>query len=73
MAEPDKHVRRMARWLARAADRRKTGPGRLDPLAIGPPPGASRAQRKRDPERQDMLYWLHHLAREAVMRGGLSP
>ncbi|MEM7329891.1 MAG: hypothetical protein AAF437_14195 [Pseudomonadota bacterium] len=70
MAEPDKHVRRMARWLARAADRRKTEPGRQDPLAIGPPPGASRAQKKRDPERQNMLYWLHYLAREAVMRGG---
>ncbi|MEM7330399.1 MAG: hypothetical protein AAF437_16780, partial [Pseudomonadota bacterium] len=51
-------------------DRRKTEPGRQDPLAIGPPPGASRAQRKRDPERQNMLYWLHHLARQAVMRGG---
>lgn len=39
MAHPDQHVRRMAHWLARAAARRKSGPGRPNPFSIGFAPG----------------------------------
>lgn len=70
MAHPDAHVRRMACWLARAAEQRKTGPGRTVPLCIGAAPGASKQEKRRDPERQNMLSWLDHLAREAVAKCG---
>ncbi|MEL7541045.1 MAG: hypothetical protein AAGJ51_09100, partial [Pseudomonadota bacterium] len=56
-------------WLARAnAIRRETGFGALHPFRVGWPPGASRQQKRRDPKRQDMLCWLDHLSREAVLR-----
>ncbi|MEO1321942.1 MAG: hypothetical protein AAFV59_02950 [Pseudomonadota bacterium] len=64
MADPAAHTMRMARWLAR----QRTQPGRRHPTRTQGPPGASRRQRRRDPERQNMLYWIDHLAHEAVMR-----
>ncbi|MEM7639004.1 MAG: hypothetical protein AAF269_08065, partial [Pseudomonadota bacterium] len=36
----------------------------------GAPPAGPRRQRRRDPERQNMLFWVDHLAREAVVRCG---
>ncbi|MEL6828084.1 MAG: hypothetical protein AAFN91_17690 [Pseudomonadota bacterium] len=70
ITDPDPHIRRMAQWLAAAAARREQGFARLHPLKPGAPPGASKRQRRRDPERQNMLFWLDHLAREAVVRCG---
>ncbi|MEM9178810.1 MAG: hypothetical protein AAGA89_03830 [Pseudomonadota bacterium] len=69
MHDPARHTLRMARWLARAAARRQQGPGRVCPFRVGWPPGASRAQKKRDPVWQALLSWLNHLAREALERG----
>lgn len=69
IAAPAIHVRRFARWLARAAARRKTRPCKPHPFRVGWPPGASRRQRRLDPERQNMLLYLDQLARDAVMRG----
>ncbi|MEM9179543.1 MAG: hypothetical protein AAGA89_07520 [Pseudomonadota bacterium] len=70
MEESDRHIRRMARWLARAKAQRERGFARAHPLKPGAPPAGSRRQRRRDPERQNMLFWLDHLAREAVARCG---
>lgn len=69
IAGPERHIKRMARWLARAAARCKTGPGRMHPLRVGWPPGGSRRQRRLDPERIGTLTWLDELARQAVLRG----
>ncbi|MEM9570284.1 MAG: hypothetical protein AAF996_02395 [Pseudomonadota bacterium] len=66
MENPAVHTLRMARWLARATARRKVEAGRAHPLRVGWPPGASHQQKRRDPERQDMLTWLDRLAREAL-------
>lgn len=68
IAAPERHIKRMARWLARAAARRKTRLGRVHPLRVGWPPGGSRRQRRLDPERQGTLSWLDELARQAVLR-----
>jgi len=68
IAAPERHIKRMARWLARAAARRKTRLGRMHPLRVGWPPGGSRRQRRLDPERQGTLSWLDELARQAVLR-----
>lgn len=68
IAAPERHIKRMARWLAQAAARRKTGPGRMHPLRVGWPPGGSRRQRRLDPERIGTLTWLDELARQAVLR-----
>ena len=73
MAHPRRHVRRMARWLSRAAEQRKTGPGRAIPLRMDGPPGASQGLRRCDPTRHDMLLWLNKLARDAVVRCGGPP
>jgi len=70
MTTPEPHIRRMAMWLARAAARGKTRPGRAHPLRVSWPPGSSRRQRRRDPTRQRMLGWLDTLARQAVVRCG---
>ncbi|MEL6227751.1 MAG: hypothetical protein AAFR01_12150 [Pseudomonadota bacterium] len=72
IAAPAIHVRRFARWLARAATRRKTRPCKPHPFRVGWPPGASRRQRRLDPERQNMLLYLDQLARDAVMRAAPS-
>jgi len=68
IAAPERHIKRMARWLARAAARRKTRFGRMHPLRVGWPPGGSRRQRRLDPDRQGTLSWLDELARQAVLR-----
>ena len=58
MTDPDPHIRRMARWLAAAAARREKGFARPHPLKPGAPPGASKRQRRRDPERRAMCLTL---------------
>jgi len=67
---PERHIKRMARWLARAAARGKTRFGRIHPLRISWPPGSSRRQKRLDPERQGMLGYLDELARQAMVRCG---
>ncbi|MEL7032952.1 MAG: hypothetical protein AAGL97_12065 [Pseudomonadota bacterium] len=67
--DPIKHKKRMARWLARMAELRKTHLVKVHPFRVGFPPGASHALKRRDPERQSMLNYLDRLAREAVDRG----
>ena len=67
---PEPHIKRMARWLTRAAARRSTEPCRLTPLGIGWPAGTSRAAKRRDPEWVSMALYLDLLAHEAVRRGG---
>ena len=64
LSAPEPYVRRMARWLARAANRC----GRVIPFRVGWPPGSSRRQRRLDPERIGMLLHLDDLARAAVRR-----
>ena len=67
---PERHIKRMARWLARAAARCKTRFGRIHPLRISWPPGSSRRLKRLDPERQGMLGYLDALARQAMVRCG---
>ncbi|MEL7108423.1 MAG: hypothetical protein AAGL99_04075 [Pseudomonadota bacterium] len=68
--DPAAHILRMARWLSRAASRRQRQACRPHPLGTGAPPGASRHQRRHDPERQNLLTYLNDLARDAVARCG---
>ena len=68
IADPGAHTLRMARWLARAAARCKRQAGRRHPFGVGRPPGASRRQRRRDPERQNLLNYLNEMARDAAAR-----
>ena len=68
MDDPARHVARMARWLARAAERHTRILGRTNPLGIGAAPGASHAQKRQDPERQSLLFYLHDLACQALAR-----
>lgn len=70
MAAPERHVRRMARWLARAAAQRARGAGRRLPLGVGWPAGTSRAAKTRDPEWVSMVLYLDQLVHEAVVRCG---
>ncbi|MEO1322360.1 MAG: hypothetical protein AAFV59_05075 [Pseudomonadota bacterium] len=62
--DPERHVRRMARWLARAAK----ACARVIPFRVGWPPGSSKRQRRLDPERIGMLIYLDDLARAAIRR-----
>lgn len=62
----DKHINRMARWLARAADRNRSGACRILPLRVGSAPGASQAQKRKDPKPQIMLGTLNQFAADLV-------
>lgn len=66
ISQPAVHISRMARWLARAAARHKRKVCKCHPFRVGWPPGASRRQRRHDPERQNMLLYLDQLARDAL-------
>lgn len=70
MEAPERHVRRMARWLARAPGQRARGAGRRLPLGVGWPAGTSRAAKKRNPQWVSMVLYLDRLAHEAVVRCG---
>ena len=67
MRRPDYHTARMARWLARAADKARTACSRYHPLGVGRPPGARRRQKKT--AEQSALWWLDRLARDSLQPG----
>ncbi|MEM9179790.1 MAG: hypothetical protein AAGA89_08760 [Pseudomonadota bacterium] len=67
MRRPEYHTARMARWLARAADRARTTCSRYHPLGVGRPPGARRRQKKSAEQRA--LWWLDRLARDSLQPG----
>jgi len=66
--DPSAQTLRMARWLARAAIGAKRHVRCPHPMRVGRPPGASRRQKRQDPQRQAVLTELNRLAHDAVYR-----
>jgi hypothetical protein len=68
VSDRERHVQRMAHWLATSALRNQVqGWGKCYPMRTWLPPGASFRQRRKDPEHQNMLFHLNHLAIKAVL------
>lgn len=69
LADQDKAVKRVARWLARRADKGRAGQGRVLPIRLRKAPGmAAKTRRRRrqlDPPSPDLLDTLHHMALRA--------
>jgi len=70
--DPSAHTLRVGRWLARAALGAKRHVRCPHPMRVGRPPGASRRQKRQDPERQSVLMELNKRAHDAVYRRNLD-